>query len=53
MRDFKIIMIPMHGQKTYTYHGYDNGVCIFNSSKHWRHKGDCTRAAKAWCAKCA
>jgi hypothetical protein len=36
------------GSAAWQYFGYENGVAVYQSSKLWRHKADCARAAKAW-----
>lgn len=36
------------GSGAYQYFGYEDGVAVYQSTKLWRHRADCARAAKAW-----
>ena len=36
------------GSEAFQYVGYIDGVAAHVSSKLWRHRADCARAAKQW-----
>jgi hypothetical protein len=36
------------GSEAFQYFGYEDGVAVYQSTKLWRRRADCARAAKQW-----
>lgn len=36
------------GSPAFQYFGFENGVAVYQSTKLWRYRADCNRAAKRW-----